>query len=77
MVQAAAPRGSAMPLIVRDPALPKAQGAYDPAHERDACGVGFIADMHDRRTHAIVQQGLNILENLDHLGCCRGRPQDG
>ncbi len=75
--QAAAPRGGAMPLIVRDPALPKAQGSYDPAHERDACGVGFIADMHDRRTHAIVEQGLKILENLDHRGAVGADPKMG
>ncbi|KTS11757.1 glutamate synthase [Methylobacterium radiotolerans] len=75
--QAAAPRGGAMPLVVRDPALPKAQGSYDPAHERDACGVGFIADMHDRRTHAIVEQGLKILENLDHRGAVGADPKMG
>ncbi|MGU3282535.1 glutamate synthase large subunit [Methylobacterium mesophilicum] len=75
--QASAPRGGAMPLTVRDPALPKAQGAYDPANERDACGVGFIADMHDRRTHAIVQQGLKILENLDHRGAVGADPKMG
>ncbi|SFL68109.1 glutamate synthase large subunit [Methylobacterium pseudosasicola] len=75
--QAAAPRGGATPLTVRDPALPKAQGAYDPANERDACGVGFIADMHDRRTHAIVQQGLKILENLDHRGAVGADPKMG
>ncbi|MFC6788233.1 glutamate synthase large subunit [Methylobacterium komagatae] len=72
-----APRGAAMPLIVRDPALPKAQGAYNPAHERDACGVGFIADMHDRRSHSIVQQGLKILENLDHRGAVGADPKMG
>ncbi|MHC2105304.1 glutamate synthase large subunit [Methylobacterium sp. CM6246] len=75
--QASAPRGGAMPITVRDPALPKAQGAYDPANERDACGVGFIADMHDRRTHAIVQQGLKILENLDHRGAVGADPKMG
>ncbi|MCJ2125994.1 glutamate synthase large subunit [Methylobacterium sp. J-077] len=75
--QAAAPRGGAAPLTVRDPALPKAQGAYDPANERDACGVGFIADMHDRRTHAIVEQGLKILENLDHRGAVGADPKMG
>ena len=66
-----------MPLTVRDPALPKAQGAYDPAQERDACGGGFIADMHDRRTHAIVEQGLKILENLDHRGAVGADPKMG
>ena len=75
--QLPATRDGGTPMIVRDPALPKAQGAYDPAHERDACGVGFIADMHDRRTHAIVQQGLNILENLDHRGAVGADPKMG
>ncbi|OQW54824.1 MAG: glutamate synthase subunit alpha [Proteobacteria bacterium SG_bin9] len=74
---APAPRGGPAPLIVRDPALPKAQGAYDPAHERDACGVGFVADMRDRRTHSIVEQGLNILENLDHRGAVGADPKMG
>ncbi|WP_342153804.1 glutamate synthase large subunit [Methylorubrum sp. SB2] len=70
-------RAGPAPLIVRDPALPIAQGAYDPAQERDACGVGFVADMHDRRSHAIVQQGLKILENIDHRGAVGADPTMG
>ncbi|MEH3119730.1 MAG: glutamate synthase large subunit [Methylorubrum populi] len=70
-------RAGATPLILRDPALPRAQGAYDPAHERDACGVGFVADMHDRRSHAIVEQGLKILENIDHRGAVGADPTMG
>ena len=62
--------------IVQDPAFPKAQGLYDPSRERDACGVGFVADMHDRRTHTIVQQGLKILENLDHRGAVGADPTE-
>ncbi|MET0257894.1 MAG: glutamate synthase subunit alpha, partial [Methylobacterium sp.] len=65
------------PLVVRDPAMPKSQGMYDPSQEHDACGVGFVADMHDRRTHAIVQQGLKILENLDHRGAVGADPKMG
>ena len=52
----------------RDPGLPVAQGLYDPAHEHDACGAGFVADMKNRRSHRIVAMGLQILENLDHRG---------
>ena len=70
-------RAGATPLILRDPALPRAQGAYDPAHERDACGVGFVADMHDRRSHTIVEQGLKILENIDHRGAVGADPTMG
>src|SRR3990167_6418118 len=43
-------------------------GLYDPAHEKDACGVGFVAHIKGRRAHSIVEQGLKILENLDHRG---------
>ena len=74
---AAPSRAGATPLILRDPALPRAQGAYDPAHERDACGVGFVADMHDRRSHTIVEQGLKILENIDHRGAVGADPTMG
>ncbi len=45
-----------------------AQGLYDPAHEHDACGVGFVAHIKGQRAHGIVEQGLKILENLDHRG---------
>ncbi|MBS3997689.1 MAG: glutamate synthase subunit alpha [Hydrogenophaga sp.] len=43
-------------------------GLYDPTQEHDACGVGFVAHIKGERSHAIVQQGLKILENLDHRG---------
>ena len=47
---------------------PLAQGLYSPTHEHDACGVGFVANIKGRKSHAIIQQGLKILENLDHRG---------
>src|SRR3954467_2459370 len=43
-------------------------GLYAGAHEHDACGVGFVAHIKGEKSHAIVQQGLKILENLDHRG---------
>jgi len=48
--------------------LPARQGLYHPAHEHDACGVGFVAHIKGRKSHSIIQQGLKILENLDHRG---------
>ena len=36
---------SAEPTVVTDPGFPDPQGLYNPANEKDACGVGFIADM--------------------------------
>ena len=47
---------------------PARQGLYDPAHEHDACGVGFIANIKGVKSHAIVDQGLQILKNLTHRG---------
>ncbi|MGE0675185.1 MAG: glutamate synthase central domain-containing protein, partial [Methylibium sp.] len=44
------------------------EGLYDPAHEHDACGVGFVAHIKGVKAHSIVGQGLKILENLDHRG---------
>src|SRR6266851_4914066 len=49
---------------------PPAQGLYDPAHEHDACGVGFVVDIKGRRSHAIVSQALTVLKNLLHRGAC-------
>src|SRR3954467_6127501 len=46
----------------------RAQGLYDPANEHDACGVAFVADMHGRRSNAIVRDALTTLHNLDHRG---------
>ena len=53
------------------------QGLYDPRHERDACGVGFVADMKNRKSHAIITQGLEILLNLDHRGAVGADPKAG
>ncbi len=48
--------------------LPKKQGLYDPWFEHDACGVGFVVDIKGRKSNKIVQDGLQILRNLDHRG---------
>lgn len=48
--------------------IPKDQGLYTSAHEHDACGVGFVAHIKGQASHAIISQGLKILENLDHRG---------
>ncbi len=47
---------------------PKKQGLYDPQFEHDACGVGFVADIKGRKSHRILQQGIEVLVNLDHRG---------
>ncbi len=60
-----------------DPLTPRAQGLYDPAREHDSCGVGFVADMKNRKSHAILEKGLQILVNLDHRGAVGADPTLG
>jgi glutamate synthase (NADPH) large chain len=48
----------------------EAQGLYDPRHEHDACGVGFVADIKGRKSHDIVEKGIQVLLNLEHRGAC-------
>ena len=43
-------------------------GLYRAQDEHDACGVGFVAHIKGHKSHAIVEQALKILENLDHRG---------
>ena len=52
-------------------------GLYDPANEHDACGVGFVAHVKGHKNHAIIQQGLQILENLTHRGATGADPLAG
>ncbi len=59
------------------PGLPAAQGLYDPGNEHDACGVGFVVNMFGRKSHRIVEQGLEVLENLAHRGACGCDPLTG
>jgi glutamate synthase (NADPH/NADH) large chain len=57
--------------------LPQAQGLYDPALEKDSCGVGFIADIKGRKSHKIVDDALTILCNLEHRGAVGADPRAG
>jgi len=60
----------AVPLPASDAEIQSlaAHGLYDPSAEHDACGVGFVAHIKGVKNHSIVEQGLKILENLDHRG---------
>src|SRR5215204_1058636 len=45
-------------------------GLYSPAFERDACGIGFVANIKGNKSHQIVSDALTILENMEHRGAC-------
>ncbi len=57
--------------------LPPRQGLYDPQHEHDACGIGFVVDMKGRKSHKTVTQALTILMNLNHRGGCGSEANTG
>src|SRR5882672_329030 len=58
-------------------ALQREKGLYDPRNEHDACGVGFVANIKGRKSHDIIQRGLQILVNLDHRGAVGADPLVG
>jgi len=55
----------------------QAFGLFDPAQEKDSCGVGFIADIKGRKSHRIVADALTILVNLEHRGAVGADPRAG
>ncbi len=57
--------------------LPKQQGLYNPANEKDACGIGLIANLKGVASHDIIQKGIQILINLTHRGACGCDPETG
>ena len=60
-----------------DNGLPPRQGLYDPAYEKDSCGVGFVVDIKGNRSHGIVRQGLEVLINLTHRGAVGSEANTG
>ncbi|MCH9010240.1 MAG: glutamate synthase large subunit, partial [Chloroflexi bacterium] len=53
------------------------QGLYDPRFEHDACGVGLVANIKGLKSHTIIDQGLEVLVNLEHRGACGSDPETG
>jgi glutamate synthase (NADPH) large chain len=44
------------------------QGLYRSEFEHDACGIGFVAHIKGKKSHDIIRQGLEVLENMTHRG---------
>lgn len=49
---------------------PEKQGLYDPAFEKDACGVGFVAHIKGERSHQIILDANEIMMAMEHRGAC-------
>ena len=56
---------------------PGRQGLYDPRHEHDACGMGFVVNLNGEKSHEIIRKGIEILINLTHRGACGCDPETG
>ncbi|MUT67741.1 glutamate synthase large subunit [Paenibacillus sp. NEAU-GSW1] len=57
--------------------LPPKQGLYDPRFEKDACGMGFVANIKGRKSHTVIRQALTLLENMEHRGGQGSEPNTG
>lgn len=57
--------------------FPSKQGLYDPAFEKDSCGVGFVTSIKGEKTHEIVKNALKVLVNLTHRGAVGSDPKTG
>ena len=50
--------------------FPDRHGLYDPALEKDSCGVGFVAHVKGIPSHEILTDAYHINERMDHRGGC-------
>ena len=57
--------------------LTRRAGLYDPMYEHDACGLGFVARLDGRGTRETVEEGLEVLHNLEHRGTTGSDPETG
>src|SRR5664280_643370 len=55
-------------VIIMKKERPKQQGLYRQEFEHENCGIGFVAHLKGKKSHAIIKQGLDILKNMTHRG---------
>ena len=60
-----------------DTAPPGAIGLYDPKNEHDGCGIALVAKLRGEASHAVVEKGLEALENMEHRGAEGADPNTG
>ena len=53
------------------------EGLYRAEYEHDACGVGFVADVSGRRSHAILDMAVRSVINLAHRGAVSADAKTG
>lgn len=62
---------------MREQGLPQQQGLYSPNFEHDACGIGMLVNVQGNKSHKIVTDAINILQNLTHRGGVGSEPDTG
>src|SRR3954447_23204171 len=50
------------------PQIARPSGLYDPEAGKASCGIGFVVNLRRQTSHKIVDDGLQILLNLEHRG---------
>jgi glutamate synthase domain-containing protein 2/glutamate synthase domain-containing protein 1/glutamate synthase domain-containing protein 3 len=58
-------------------APPGATGLYHPAYEHDGCGIALVAKLWGEASHAVVEKGLEALQNMEHRGAEGADPNTG
>ena len=53
------------------------QGLYNPSFEHDSCGIGFVANLKNKKSNKIIQDAIAMLENMEHRGGCGCEPESG
>jgi glutamate synthase (NADPH/NADH) large chain len=46
------------------------EGLYHPDFEKDACGIGFVANLKGAKSHEVINNALTMLGNMEHRGGC-------
>ena len=59
------------------PGFPRKHGLYDPAQEKDSCGVGFVAHIKGHRSHQLVLDADHVLRRIEPPGGMWLRSQHG
>ena len=55
----------------------KTQGLCSYHLDKDACGVGVVANIKGTKSNTIVKNSLEVLVNLEHRGACGCDPETG
>ena len=65
------------PNLTQNIGVTSPEGMYERTKEHDACGLGFVANLKGVKSHKIVENGIKILENLEHRGATGADPLVG